>query len=135
MVMVLLALFAAIVVAPPVRVIALPDKVKEPAPLANAMDAKLVPAAKLLVGAKRVDPAKTNTSPATGATPPTQLAAVVQLLSPPPPFQVRVVCAVVIKGHEKIENMKTYFRMKKSMQEKECMVSQLKIFTFFKRKI
>ena len=75
--------------APPDRLNAFPPIVKAPEPALMVMDAKDVPPAKSLLGDNRVLPPKTRISPATGAVPP-QFAAVVQLLSPPPPFQVRV---------------------------------------------
>ena len=69
----------------PPRLIWLPVKTKAPAVLSNEMLLNWVPAGKLLRGVKRVVPAKVRVSLAAGATSLTQLAAVVQLLSPPPP--------------------------------------------------
>src|SRR4051812_9414969 len=64
------------------------------------MDAKLVPATKLLFGAGRAPTpvaSKIRLSPATGATPPTQFAPLVQLLEPPkPPLHVRVAAAAAV---------------------------------------
>src|SRR3954467_10626866 len=64
------------------------------------MDAKLVPATKLLFGAGRAATpvaSKIRLSPATGATFPTQFCPVVQLLlTPEPPLQVRVAAAAAV---------------------------------------
>src|SRR6188768_3257783 len=60
---------------------------------------KLVPAARSLLGNGRTPTpvaSKITLSPATGAIPPTQFAPVVQLLFPPPPFQVRVAAAAAV---------------------------------------
>ncbi len=77
-------------VSPVVRLTELPPMAY---PLAEtAIEAKLVPAVKLLFGEGRVPTpveSKIRLSPATGAVPP-QLPDVVQLLSAPPPVQVRV---------------------------------------------
>ena len=63
---------------------------KSKPPLAKVMLSKTVPVGKLSTGDSRVEPAKTRASPAKGATLSDQLAAVIMLLSPPPPSQVRV---------------------------------------------
>jgi hypothetical protein len=70
---------------------ALPARVK-PA-CVNVRLSKVVLAVRLFVLVTRVDPEKTRPLVATGAVPVVQLAAVFQLLSGPPPFQVRSVCA------------------------------------------
>src|SRR5438093_2682802 len=59
------------------------------------MDRKTVPSRKLLTFVRRAATSgKTRSSPACGATSPTQLAGVVQLLSAPPPSQVATAGAV-----------------------------------------
>ena len=76
----------------PARVMELPLIVNAVAPALKLMLAKLVAEVRSLFGVARVVPAKTSASPATGAVPP-QLAAVLQLSSPPAPVHVLVAAA------------------------------------------
>lgn len=79
--------------APPSKVKALPIKVKPSAE--KVIDANVAPT-RSLFGVRPVEPVKTKASPLTpvGATPSTQFPAVLKLLSPPSPSQVKVVaCA------------------------------------------
>jgi hypothetical protein len=85
----------AIAVLPPVSVKSFPESVKLallPKTPESVIELKLVPVGKLLLGLVLVVPVKIKSSVAfpVGATPPTQLAAVIRLLSAPPPFQVKL---------------------------------------------
>src|SRR5450432_522362 len=69
----------------PARPTALPPRTKAPAVELNWMPANTVLAAKLLLLVKRVEPSKTNVEEGDVGRVPPQLAAVIQLLSAPPP--------------------------------------------------
>src|SRR5262245_5498826 len=85
----------------PVRITPLPARVNAPAPGWKVMPLKEVPTAKSLLVVRLVVPPNNSGSPATGATSPAQLAAVVQLPSPPPPSHVAA-HVVLVKIQEQI---------------------------------
>src|SRR4051812_9961681 len=78
---------ALLLVIPPLRVIALPERVNDDAVEANVRPAKLVLPARLLLVLVCTDPSNVSESPPVGAWSGFQLAAVAQLASTPPPSQ------------------------------------------------
>ena len=94
---------------------------------ANVIELNDVPSEKLFEVLVRTDPENTRSSPAEGATSPTQLAAVIQLLLAPPPSQVTTAKRFLCSSDSPPNNRRPYavgrFATRRRLQEKPSWVN------------